>query len=90
MFNSVIADTTNISHLDQLSVALRYVFPSVLPIEHLVNIKDIDEKKVDGQVTAVPDTLCSKDFNTKSVAFQSYDYTYSMSLKVDCGSLGKL
>ena len=42
---SVIADTTEMSHLDQLAVVARYVdLDFNLPVERLVDIKDINDK----------------------------------------------
>ncbi|CAB4017034.1 Hypothetical predicted protein [Paramuricea clavata] len=69
------------SHLDQLSVVLRYVTPSCVVRDRLVDIRDIDSKTGDGQATAILESLRSKEFNTESIVFQSYDYTYSTSGK---------
>ncbi len=81
-FYSVTADTTpDTSHLDQLSVVLRYITPSCVVRERLVDMRDIDNKTGDGQATAILESLHSEEFNTESIVFQSYDYTSSMSGK---------
>ena len=81
-FYSVMADTTpDTSHLDQLSVVLRYVTPSCVVRERLVDMRDIDNKTGDGQATAILESLRGKEFNTESIVSQSYDYTSSMSGK---------
>ena len=81
-FISVMADTTpDASHLDQLSVVLRYVTPSGAMHERLVDMHDIDKKTGDGQALAILTSLRKKEFNTETIVFQSYDYTSSMSGK---------
>jgi hypothetical protein len=79
-FFAVMADTTpDTSHLDQLSLVLRYVTPQCVVRERLVDMRDIDSKTGDGQATAIVESLRSKEYNTESIVFQSYDYTSSMS-----------
>ena len=81
-FFTVMADTTpDTSHLDQLSVVLRYVTPFCVVRERLVDIRDIDSKTGDGQAAAILKSLRSKELNTESIVFQSYDYASSMSGK---------
>ncbi|CAB3989752.1 zinc finger MYM-type 1-like [Paramuricea clavata] len=78
---SVIADTTpNVSHTDQMAVVARYVCPdSGLPTERLVDIKDINDKTGDGQALAIIASLDRKCLDKNGIAFQSYDFTASMS-----------
>ena len=72
---SIVADTTpDASHLDQLSVILRYVTPSV-------GMRNLDDKTGDGQAKAIQTSLCNKEFNTESIVFQSNDYKASVSGK---------
>jgi hypothetical protein len=81
-FFSAMADTTlDTTHLDQLSVVLRYATPSCVVRERLVDMRDIDSKTGGGQATAILESLRSKEFNTESIVFQSYDFTSSMSGK---------
>ena len=63
-------------------MVLGYVLPFGDTRERLVELKDIKDKTRDGQATAILNSLRSKEFNTKSIAFQSNDYTSSMSGKL--------
>jgi hypothetical protein len=78
---SVIADTTpDVSHTDQLAVVARYVCSdSGIPIERLVDIKDINDKTGDGQAQEIIASLDKKLLDKDGIVFQSYDYTSSMS-----------
>lgn len=78
---SVIADTTpDVSHRDQLAVVARYVdLDSNLPVERLVDIKDVKDKTGDGQAQEIVASVDRKLLDKDSIAFQSYDFTSSMS-----------
>ena len=78
---SVMADTTpDISHVDELSVAVRFVDADTLkPEEHLVYVKETYDKTGEGQVKYIVDSLKSADIPLSSVQFQTYDSTSSMS-----------
>ncbi len=83
---SVIADTTpDVSHTDQLAVVAQYVCSdSGIPIECLVDIKDINDKTGDRQAHEIIASLDKKLLDKDGIVFQSYDYTSSMS-GVFCG-----
>eukprot|EP00794_Sanderia_malayensis_P008733 gene8732-9664_t len=60
-FIAVTADTTpDASHLDQLSVVLRYVTPSRAIHERLLDMNDVDKKTGDGQALAILTSLRKK------------------------------
>jgi hypothetical protein len=44
-------------------------------------MRDIHSKTGDGQATVILESVCSKEFNTESIVFQSYNYKSSMSGK---------
>ena len=78
--STVIADTTpDVSHLDQLSVVARYMDPHGNLQERLVDMTDIDKKTGDGQAKQILKSWNKRELNSSSIAFQSYDYTASMS-----------
>eukprot|EP00794_Sanderia_malayensis_P014514 gene14514-16020_t len=69
-FIAVMPNTTpDASHLDQLSVVLRYVTPSGAIHERLVDMNDVNKKTGDGQALLLP----KKEISTESIVFQSYD-----------------
>ena len=78
---SVMADTTpDVSHTDQLSVAVRFVDPDSLnPEERLICIKETYDKTGEGQAKDIVDCLNSADVPLSTVQFQTYDSTSSMS-----------
>ena len=78
---SVIADMTpDVSHTDQMAVVAGYVCPdSGLTTERLVDIKDINDKTGDGQALVIIASLDRKCLDKDSIAFQSYNFTASMS-----------
>ena len=66
---SVIADTTP-------TVVAQYVeLDSNLPIERLVDIKDINNKTSDRQAQEIVASVDRKLLDKDSIAFQSYDFT---------------
>ena len=67
-FISIVADTTpDASHLDQLSVILRYVTPLGAIHERLVGMCNLDDKTGDGQAKAILRSLSNKEFNCVSI-----------------------
>jgi hypothetical protein len=80
-YRSVMADTTpNISHVDELSVAVRFVDADTLKREeHLVYVKETYDKTGEGQAKDIVDSLKSADIPLSTVQFQTYDSTSSMS-----------
>jgi hypothetical protein len=75
------ADTTpDISHVDELSVAVRFVDADTLkPEEHFVYVKETYDKTGEGQAKDIVDSLKSADISLSTVQFQTYDSTSSMS-----------
>lgn len=82
-FCSVMADTTpDVSHSDQLSVAVRYVdTESCMPKERLVRIAVTKDKTGAGQAEDIVKCLKQSDIPLSTVMFQTYDSTASMSGK---------
>ena len=78
---SVMADTTpDVSHVDELSVAVRFVDVDTLkPEEHLVYVKETYDKTGEGQAKDIVHSLESADIPLSAVQFQTYDSTSSMS-----------
>ena len=82
-FCSVMADTTpDVSHNDQLSVAVRYVdSETCMPKERLVKIAVTKDKTGAGQAEDIVKCLKQSDIPLSTVMFQTYDSTASMSGK---------
>eukprot|EP00794_Sanderia_malayensis_P004175 gene4175-4729_t len=69
-FIAVTADTTpDASHLDQLSVVLRYVTPSRAIHERLLDMNDVDKKTGDGQALAILTSLRKKKLALNQLYF---------------------
>ena len=61
----------DMSHTDQLAVVVRYVSPdSNFPTEHLVGIKNINDKTGDGQAQGIISSLDRNKLDKDSIAFQ--------------------
>ena len=76
------ADTTpDVSHKDQMSVICRYAGPDGAVNERLLDLKEVREKTGDGQAIAVIQSVDQNGLDNKNIAFQSYDFTNSMSGK---------
>ena len=82
-FCSVMADTTpDVSHNDQLSVAVRYVdSETCMPKERLVRIAVTKDKTGAVQAEDIVKCLKQSDIPLSAVMFQTYDSTASMSGK---------
>lgn len=78
---SVMADTTpDVSHSDELSVAVRFVdADSLEPEERLVRIMETTDKTGEGQAKDIVQCLKNSDIPLSAVQFQTYDSTSSMS-----------
>ena len=78
---SVMAGTTpDVSHMDELSVAVRFVDPdSLKPDESFVCIKETCEKTGKGQAKDIVHCLKSADIPLSAVQFQTYGSTSRMS-----------
>ena len=77
---SVMADTTpDVSRVDELSVAVRFVDVDTLkPEEHLVYVKETYDK-TGGQAKDIVHSLKCAGIPMSAVKFQTYDSTSSMS-----------
>ena len=75
------ADTTpDVSHRDELSVAVRYVdADSCLPKERLIRMIQTKDKTGAGQAEDIVKCLKLLDIPLSSVMFQTYDSTASVS-----------
>ena len=70
---SVMADTTpDVGHVDELSVAVRFVDVDTLkPEEHLVYVKETYDKTGEGQAKDIVHSLESADIPLSAVQFQN-------------------
>ena len=74
------ADTTpDTSHKDQMSVITRYVNDNGVVCERLVDLKEVRDKTGAGQAAAVIASVDQNGMDKDRIAFQSYDFTNSMS-----------
>ncbi|XP_028407525.1 uncharacterized protein LOC114530139 [Dendronephthya gigantea] len=74
------ADTTpDVSHKDQMSVVCRYVDHDGAVRERLLDLKEVRDKTGEGQATATIQSVDRNGLNNEYIAFQSYDFTNSMS-----------
>ena len=74
------ADTTpDASHKDQMSVITRYVNDNGVVCERLVDLKEVRDKTGAGQAAAVIASVDQNGMDKDRIAFQSYDFTNSMS-----------
>ena len=81
-FFSVMADTTtpDVSHSDELSVAVRFVDSETLePEERLVRVSETNDKTDDGQAKDIVKSLQISNIPLSTIQFQTYDSTASMS-----------
>ena len=80
-FCSVMAHTTpDVSHVDELSVAVRFVdVDTLIPEEHLVYVKETYDKRGEGQAKDIVHSLNSADIPLSAIQFQTYDSTSCMS-----------
>ena len=77
---SIMADTTpDVSQKDQMSVICRYINVNGGVCEHVIDIKEVCEKTGEGQASAVIQSVDNKGLDNARIAFQSYDFTNSMS-----------
>ena len=76
----LIEDTTpDITHMDQLTVGVRFVDAKDKPKERLLAITEICDKTGKGFAEAVLKSLSENNVNTEYVRFQTYDSTASIS-----------
>ena len=80
-FCSVMADTTpDVSHSDELSVAVRFVDSETLePEERLVRVNETNDKTGEGQAKDIVKSLEISNIPLSTIQFQTYDSTASMS-----------
>ena len=80
-FCSVMADTTpDVSHSNELSVAVRFVDSETLePEERLVRVSETNDKTGEGQAKDIVKSLESSNIPLSTIQFQTYDSTASMS-----------
>ena len=80
-FCSVMADTTpDVSHSDELSVAVRSVDSETSePEERLVRVSETNDKTGDGQAKDIVKSLQISNIPLSTIQFQTYDSTASMS-----------
>ena len=80
-FSSVMADTTpDVSHSDELSVAVGFVNSETLePEERLVRISETNDKTGEGQVKDIVKSLEISNIPLLTIQFQTYASTASMS-----------
>ena len=77
---SVMADTTPVSHSDELSVAVRFVDSETLePEERLVRVSETNNKTGEGQAKDIVKSLQISNIPLSTIQFQTYDSTASMS-----------
>ena len=78
---SIMADhTPDVSHQDRLAVVCRYVIGNEVK-ETLLSITQAKSKTGEGTASEIIQVLNSKGLDTADLAFQSYDFTSSMSGK---------
>ncbi len=72
----VIADTTpDVSHCDQLTVAVRYVSKEGEPKERLIQTRQVSDKTGAGMAKEIVDTLSESNVEIDNLRFQTYDNT---------------
>ena len=77
---SIMSDTTpDVSHKDQMSVICRYVNHDGTVHERLLDLKEVRDKTGRGQATATIQSVDQSGLDNGNIAFQSYDFTNSMS-----------
>ena len=78
--HSVMADTSpDTANTDRLVVAVRYVNTDNEPRERVIEMKETRDKDGKGQAKDILTSLISNGLSRDELAFQSYDYTASMS-----------
>ena len=76
----IIADTTpDISHMDQLTVAARFIDSNDKPKERLIDTVEIKDKTGEGMAKGIVKSLTVHSVSTDIVRFQTYDSARSMS-----------
>ncbi|KAG8180589.1 hypothetical protein JTE90_018207 [Oedothorax gibbosus] len=79
-FFTIMADTTpDLSHKDILSVVIRICDEEGSIYERLLEVRECVDKTGIGIAKDIIDVLVSNDIDTKSLAFQSFDFASSMS-----------
>ena len=77
---SVLSDTTpDVTHIDRISFAIRFVARYGSPRERLIEIKKIKDKRSVGHAKAILQTVEKKGLDSDLIAFQSYDFAATMS-----------
>lgn len=78
----IIADTTpDITHVDQLTVAVRFVDANDMPKERLLTTAEVKDKTGEGMAKAILKALSESKVDTDSIRFQTYDSAATMSGK---------
>ena len=76
----IIADTTpDITHMDQLTVAARFIDSNDKPKERLIDTVEIKDKTGEGMAKGIVKSLTVHNVSTDIVRFQTYDSARSMS-----------
>ena len=76
----IIADTTpDVSHMDQLTVAARFVDSNDHPRERLIATVEIKDKTGEGMAKALISTISVREISSDFLKFQTYDSAASMS-----------
>ena len=77
---SVLADTTpDVTHIDRISCAVRFVACDGYPRKWLIEVKEIKDKKGVGHAKAILQMVEKKGLDSELIAFQSYDFAAMMS-----------
>ena len=81
---SVIADTTpDVSHKDRLAIACRYVDAKGQPRERLISLTETKDNTGEGGADEIIEKLNKHEMNLNELCFRSYDYTASMSRRLN-------
>ena len=76
----IIADTTpDITHMDQLTVGVRFIDSNNKPKERLIDTAEIQDKTGEGMAKGIVKSLTIHNINKNLIRFQTYDSTASMS-----------
>ena len=77
---SVLADTTpDVTHIDHISCAVRFVACHGYPRKRLIEVKEIKDKKGVGHAKAILQMVEKKGLESDLIAFQSFDFASMMS-----------
>ena len=81
--HSVSADTTpDSASEDKMVVALRFVPPSGIPKERVIDMKECIDKRGEATAKDILSSLRENSIDVNALAFQTYDFTASMSGRI--------